>query len=208
MRIVCISDTHMHYPNVPFGDVLIHAGDATYHGHKEEVEEFASWWETLPHRHKIFVPGNHDWLFQLRPMLGRAMLKDTTHVLIDEDVYIERLRFHGTPWQPAFGNWAFGLPRGEILNAHWDLVPDDTDVLITHSPPFGILDLTKRGENVGDHGMLDMVLRVKPALHVFGHIHESYGIAYRNSLPGGTFVNASICDRKYDAVNEPIVVDL
>jgi len=90
-------------------------------------------------------------------------------------VIIEGVKFYGSPWQPRFFDWAFNLDRGEEIKKKWDLIPMDTDVLITHGPPYGILDLTHEGEKVGCEELMKAVLRVQPKIHIFGHIHEAYG---------------------------------
>ena len=115
-----------------------------------------------------------------------------------------RLKFWGSPWQPEFGSWAFNLPRGAKLRAKWKLIPRGTDVLITHSPPRGILDATAY-HSLGCEELSKRVAIVRPRLHVFGHIHEAYG---QVELDGTTFVNAAICDAAYDEIRAPVVIDL
>lgn len=205
---------HKHYKiKVPKCDVLVHAGDATFRGNEDEVKIFAEWFLPLPGEHKIFVPGNHDWLFQYKLADALALLPGV-HVLIDSAVVIDGIKFWGSPWQPWFLSWAFNLPRGAALKAHWDLIPEDTNVLVTHTPPYGVGDLVDRGENVGCEDMLHAVRRVKPKFHIFGHIHEGYGV-YRprrartvgwEDVPT-TFINASTCNGSYHPVNKPVVVD-
>lgn len=208
MRIVCISDTHNRHLispiAIPDGDVLIHAGDATMQGQLPEVRAFGEWFGALPHKHKLFVAGNHDWGFQMDRKRALAALPDCNY-LEDSRVVIDGVKFWGSPWQPWFMHWAFNLPRGEALRAHWNLIPLDTDVLITHSPPLCIGDYVDRGENVGCEDMLEAVQRIRPKLHVFGHVHDGYGVYERD---GTRFINAAICDEKYRPVNAPIVVDL
>src|SRR6266545_2807137 len=187
--IVCVSDTHGRHADtvVPAGDVFVHAGDLTRHGLLEEVAEFDAWLASLPHRHKVVVCGNHDWCFQRAPDEARRRLRHAVY-LQDEAVAIEGLRFYGSPWQPWFLDWAFNLARGPDLAAKWALIPDDTDVLVTHGPPVGILDLTKRGDRTGCVDLLERVRIVRPKLHVFGHIHEAAGVARFGAT---LFVNAS-----------------
>jgi Icc-related predicted phosphoesterase len=218
MRIVCIADTHdrHHLLEVPDGDVLVHAGDGTLRGTREEMEAFARWLLDLPHPRKVLIAGNHDWLFEREAGEARRLVKGVCY-LQDEGTTIGGVRFWGSPWQPWFMNWAFNLRRGAPLRARWDLIPADTDVLVTHGPPHGILDavsgLVARsvgvalgvGEHVGCEDLRTVVARVRPRLHVFGHIHEGYG---REEHDGTVFVNASNCDRGYRLVNPPIVVDL
>jgi predicted phosphodiesterase len=196
MRIVCISDTHAQHQGLalPSGDVLVHAGDITRHGALEDdVESFDRWLGTLDHlyRFKIVIAGNHDFCFQNQPVEARARI---TNAIYLEDSGCERagLRFYGSPWQPWFGGWAFNLPRGEALAAKWALIPNDVDVLITHGPPEGILDVTKRGDVVGCHDLRERVREIKPRLHVFGHIHEAAG---QFKSEDTLFVNASMATR-------------
>lgn len=204
MRIVCISDTHCRKFALPDGDVLIHAGDLSMSGSVLEVQEQLSSLNQHPHKHKILVPGNHDFAFQDYPEqldVGQVVVLKNTGLTIDG------LSFWGSPWQPEFFNWAFNLPRGESLRKVWAQMPDKLDVLITHSPPHGVGDWVDYG-GAGHVGCVDMaarVLEVKPKLHVFGHVHAGYGIYERHGI---VYVNASICNEKYRAVNKPVIIDL
>lgn len=206
MRIVCQSDTHgLHARlSVPDGDVLVHAGDFSMNGRPQEIERFDRWLAALPHRHKIVVAGNHDFLFEHEPTRARALLPSAIY-LRDELAEVAGLRVWGSPWQPWFFDWAFNLPRGPELAAKWALIPDAVDVLVTHGPPFAVLDRTASGEEVGCRDLLHALARVRPRLHVFGHIHEAYG---RHERDGTVFVNASNCDLRYQAVQPPVVVEL
>lgn len=214
-RIVCISDTHNLHDriDVPDGDVLIHAGDFTMGGRVAEVNRFAAWFAGLPHPHKVLVAGNHDWLFERSPAAARALVAEVAY-LQDAGAEVAGLRIWGSPWQPWFHDWAFNLARGEAIRAKWDLIPGDVDILVTHGPPMGILDgiPTAFGDDgdpapmhVGCADLLEAVQRVRPRMHLFGHIHEGYGEVDH----GGTrFVNASNCDADYQPANPPVVVDL
>lgn len=206
MRIVCLSDTHMHHRKltVPDGDVLVHTGDFTRKGSEADIADFNAWLGTLPHAHKVVIAGNHDFLFAQNNGLARALLFNATY-LQDASVEVAGVKFWGSPWQPWFYNWAFNLPRGTALAQKWALIPPDTDVLLTHGPPFGVLDLTDRGEPVGCEELRQVVVRLSPRLHVFGHIHEAYGeVGF-----GRTWcVNASNCTLQYRPEHAPIVVDL
>lgn len=206
MKLVMISDTHGMYDrvNIPDGDVLIHAGDITAYGKLEELVHFNNWLGDLPHKHKIVIAGNHDWVFQNRNMAARMALTNATY-LQDEEITIDGLKFYGSPWQPEFCNWAFNLPRGAALKRVWDRIPVDTDVLITHGPPFEVLDLTNQMMRVGCEELAKVVKKIKPKLHVFGHIHYSYGIIERE---GTIYVNAATCGEDYKPDHPPLVVDL
>ena len=203
------SDTHTHRGfSLPDGDVLIHAGDATSNGTLPEVSQFLAWFSAQPHRHKIFIAGNHDWLFARASDLASMVLVEHPDVvyLQDSGVEIDGVRFWGSPWQPAFRDWAFNLPRnGPQLLAIWNKIPMGTDVLITHGPPYGVLDQVQGGEHLGCEALKLRHAEVKPRVHVFGHIHDGYGVAFAGSR---VLVNASICDEKYRASNRPIMVDL
>lgn len=189
MRIVCISDTHARHERtiVPPGDLLIHAGDITNHGDPDDVVKFDRWLGGLPHRHKVVICGNHDFCFEQTPEQARSLITNAVY-LQDFAVTIEGIKIYGSPWQPWFGGWAFNLERGPELAEKWKLIPDDTQILITHGPPAGILDKTRHGDIVGCMDLFHRVWEVRPRLHVFGHIHEAAG---HLDIDGVTFVNAS-----------------
>ena len=205
-RIVCLSDTHNYQDEiaVPDGDILLHAGDATGCGRVEEITAFDDWLGRLPHRFKIFVAGNHDLLFEDRPALAQSLITNAVY-LQDSMATIAGLKIYGSPWQPWFYDWAFNLPHGAALREKWDLIPEGLDILITHGPPYGILDLTVNGDNAGCPELLDVVQQRKPRLHLFGHIHEGYGIKEKSGL---IFANAANCDERYNPVNPPLVFDI
>lgn len=181
----------------------MHAGDATMMGRPGEIAAFDRWLGTLPHKHKIFVAGNHDWLFQLDPAKARSLITNALY-LEDAEAVVEGLRIWGSPWQPMFMDWAFNLPRGPRLAQKWALVPAGIDILITHGPPWGILDRVLHGEKVGCADLLRELARIRPKLHLFGHIHEGYG---RDARDDTVFVNASICTADYRPTQPPIVID-
>lgn len=205
MRIVCISDTHGQHGQLrlPEGDLLICTGDFSRRGRRNEIVEFNDWLGTLPHRHKVIIAGNHDFLFEQDPM-ARHLLSHATY-LQDEECVVEGRRIYGSPWQPRFFDWAFNLDRGEPLRQVWAKIPSKIDLLLTHGPPHGILDLTSRGLQVGCEELRTALLRVRPRVHVFGHIHESYGQLQRD---GTLYVNASTCNLQYEPQHLPVVIDL
>jgi predicted phosphohydrolase len=207
MRIVCLSDTHLCKGlAVPDGDVLIHAGDLTMSGEERAIAAAATWLGNLPHRHKIVIAGNHDWLFQRQPGLALAYMEPDLIYLEDSGCEIEGLKFWGSPWQPWFQSWACNLPRkGEKLREKWNCIPVDTDELITHGPPYGILDQVDGGDHLGCEELAIRWVAVRPRLHVFGHIHDGYGSLKR---AGTLFVNASILDESYKIAHRPVVIDL
>ena len=211
MKIVCLSDTHNcnEQITVPDGDMLIHSGDATLNGSEDEIEAFFRWFSSHPHKHKIFVAGNHDWLFETDAATASQLVaRYDIKYLQDSSIMIDGLKIYGSPWQPRYYDWAFNLDPGPELNEKWKLIPDDTDILITHVPPKGILDFVRKKlwvEKTGCRELRKRVQQVKPKLHVFGHIHSGYGQIKKFGIK---FVNACNCDESYEPVQSPIVIDL
>lgn len=203
MKIVCISDTHGHLPKVPDGDVLIHSGDFTRRHSYNELHIFRNWFMSHPHKHKILVPGNHDRIFEDNFAFAMSIVQDKFHVLVDSEVKLEGIKFYGTPSQPIFYGWAFNH-KEEVRDEKYKLIPEDTNVLITHTPPFNKLDFV-RSLHVGCPLLLAAVEKVKPKYHIFGHIHEGYGTIDNGNT---TFVNCSTCDEYYSPTNEPIVLTI
>lgn len=205
IKIVCWSDTHTRHAevSVPPGDILVYAGDMTDMGELESLKSFSNFLGTLPHPHKIVIAGNHDFCFQKKPEVSRILLTNCIY-LEDKAVTIEGIRFYGSPWQPWFCDWAFNLPRGPLIRAIWDRIPENTDILLTHGPPYGHGDTTCVGEKVGCMDLLHAVERIKPKYHIFGHIHEAPGVSSNGVT---TFVNASTCNFKYEPVHPPIVLE-
>jgi Icc-related predicted phosphoesterase len=205
MKLIALSDTHGFHRSleIPDGDILIHAGDLTRHGTLDDVREFNDFLGTLPHPHKIVIAGNHDFCFESDRKACEELLTNCIY-LQDQDFVIDGIKFYGSPWQPWFYDWAFNLESGPEIRAKWELIPEDTDVLITHGPPYGIGDLTSRGDSAGCQDLFEVVEKIKPGVHVFGHIHEGFGIIKKETT---TFINASVCDQLYRLVNPPIVFD-
>jgi Icc-related predicted phosphoesterase len=203
--------------DLPGGDILIHAGDFMNSGYyKTEAIEFFNWFEAITNYDtKIFIAGNHDRIMEDDPTWAQGYLTGykTIEYLQDEELALyfdgpngdmpeENVRIYGSPWQPEFCNWAFNLPRnGKEMKARWDAIPDNTDILITHSPPFGHLDIP--GGNtirVGCEMLRYRVDEIKPKIHVFGHIHGSWG----HYFDGHThFFNASVLDERYNYAHLP-----
>jgi Icc-related predicted phosphoesterase len=209
MKIVMLSDTHGEHRKVkvPDGDLLIHAGDSMTDGmNPRELEDLNDWFGTLPHPNKILIAGNHDFLFE-KVDITRGLITNATY-LQDEYVHVDGLKIYGSPWQPEFFNWAFNLPRGAALKQKWDMIPSNTDILVTHGPPFGYQDTVKHWkgpEHAGCKDLLDRVKEVKPIIHVFGHIHSGAGYTQDGST---TYVNAAVVDERYRVRHNPTVITL
>ena len=177
LRIVAVADTHAfesHIERVPDGDILIHAGDLSRSGALEEFRDAVAWVKSLPHPHKIVIAGNHDWSLVHHREAALELLHGLTY-LEDSGCQIDGVNFWGSPWTPEFCDWAFNLPRGPQLAEKWALIPAETDVLITHGPPHGYGDRVHVQRRCGCDDLLVALDRVRPALHVFGHIHEDGG---------------------------------
>lgn len=202
MRIVAVADTHLFHGDldVPDGDVLVHAGDLCRGGDLDELRETADWLAGLPHRHKIIVAGNHDWAFVHEPAAARSAIAGMTY-LQDREVTLDGLRFYGSPWQPAFHDWAFNLPRGAALAAIWAKIPSGIDVLVTHSPPAGIGDRSPIGGRAGCADLRRRVAELRPRLHLFGHIHQDGGL-WRED--GTVFANVTT----WECERAPTVIDI
>ena len=207
MKITCLSDTHgghHEFKDVGSGDVVVFAGDVTNVGELHLLVSFLNWAENLNFKHKILVAGNHDWCFSDRNRylaIEECSIRGIIY-LEDSKREINGVNFYGSPWQPEFCDWAFNLPRGNALLEKWSMIPNDTDVLITHTPPSSILDVNLGDEHCGCEDLFDEVTnRVKPMFHVFGHIHLGYGVCKKENT---VFINASICDEEYNLTNKPL----
>lgn len=204
VRVVCISDTHeLHRElDVPNGDLLIHAGDFTFWNHASKIQDFNDWLGELPHPYKVLIPGNHDRAFNQDPK-WRAKITNGI-LLINEAVTLCGLRIWGSP--VTCDDAAYGHTQSEERASLYATIPKDTDILITHGPPYGILDHEKGSDRKqGCPELRKAVVRVKPRLHVFGHVHTAYGVMPTKST---LFVNAALLGLEGDLENRPIVMDI
>lgn len=205
MRIVAISDTHGFEPELPEGDILIHAGDMCNQGTLNELAKSAKYLNKQREKFAeiIIVPGNHDIPFQTD--YYRAVSLFNAAVLTDKMYDIKGLCIFGTSWQPEFMNWAFNAPDTHLQEVY-RRIPQDIDILVTHCPPYGMLDTaTLSSPHVGSKVLLEHVTRIQPNIHIFGHIHGSYGKTQDDLT---TFYNVAICDENYEPVHSPTVIDL
>jgi len=209
MKITFFSDTHTHHDDIVFpeADVLVCTGDFTNIGSLADVEDFCSFMLKQPHEYKIVIAGNHDFCFENKFKSDAEHLLKLAGVIYlnDSGCIINGFKFWGSPVQPYFGNWAFNRQRGTDIKKHWDLIPQDTNILLTHGPAYGILDMCDHGERVGCRELLKRIDEVRPKIHAFGHIHEGYG---KLELKDIIFINSSILDETYTIRNEPITVEI
>ena len=223
-RFVLMSDTHGKHRNVklPKGDVLVHAGDFTKFGEVDSISDLNKYFQESGFEQVICIAGNHDITFEedfyetnwsrfheekQNCRQVQQTLSACTY-LRDSSCRTNKggLEVYGSPWTPEFFNWAFNLPRGDSLRKKWENIPASTDILITHGPPLGRKDMTRESGRVGCYDLLQQIQsRIKPRLHIFGHIHEDPGV----SFDGVTlYCNAANCDLMYRARRPCIVIDV
>lgn len=187
MRLTLISDTHCTQPALPSGDVLIHCGDLTHYGEFSELKEQVAWLKSLPFKYIVLISGNHDVCCETLMNKGmeaalREKLFGRIRYLRDSGVTLEGVRFWGAPWVPPYAG-AFNLDA-HARASRWKLIPQDTDVLITHCPPHGVLD-----GGAGCKHLMDAVREIKPAIHCFGHFHACGG--NQQEIGSTTFLNVA-----------------
>lgn len=218
MKIIAISDPHNKHNQVykwlESADMIICAGDISGRGYAHEVENFFVWFSALPYKYKIMIAGNHDFLFEQYPEKAKEMMPDNIIYLEDSSVVIEGLKIYGSPITPFFYNWAFNRFRGDDIKKHWDKIDIDTNILVTHGPPFGILDFVPNGrfqphnpsDNVGCADLRERIKELKDLkVHIFGHIHEEYG---DETVDGVRYLNAAILDDRYMIAHRPHIFEL
>ena len=208
MKIVAISDTHGLHQQVqlPKGDLLLHSGDVAKRGSKQEIVAFLNWFSQQDFQYKIFIAGNHDFYFeQNTPKTIESILPTNITYLNDSGITIEGINIWGSPITPWFYDWAFNRHRGAAIQKHWDLIPINTDILITHGPPKGILDTVVSGDQVGCERLVNALKICRPKFHIFGHIHEGRGILKKKHT---TYINASVVNLQYQVVHSPVSFEI
>ncbi len=202
MKILHISDTHnAHHrlSELPEADIVVHSGDFCMVGEEREALDFLNWFCDLPYKHKVFICGNHDECLYEAKIDG---LDNNVHYLCNSGVEIDGIKFHGVPmfnrdciFAKQYRNYA--------------LIPEDTDVLITHTPPSGILDLDDsiNGELIhyGSETLLEHIMNIHPKAHLFGHIHRQHGVTEQNGI---IFSNGAIMNDDYTNLNIPNIIEI
>ena len=208
MKISIISDTHNKHKlltgDLPGGSLLLHAGDISSMGYEHEIREFAKWYDGLNYDNKIFIAGNHDWGFQNNVDKVKEIIdfyktityvQDQLHTIQDDNG--TEIKIWGSPWQPEFYNWAFNLPNGGWeLEQKWNDIPEGIDILLTHGPAWGFLDDVegRRGQHLGCELLANRIKKIKPKIHICGHIHSGHG----HYFDGHThYFNASLLNERY-----------
>lgn len=211
MKITCLSDTHMHHKKIvmPECDMIIHAGDFTYHGEFDEVKKFLQWYGEQKAKYKLLVCGNHEVEISKQPfqLLQQMCENEGVQILNNSHTIINGLTIFGSPNSLKFGNgWAYNSNESELGNIYSSILTE-TDIVITHGPAYGRLDRVLSGQLVGSLSLTERLMELPNLkLHVTGHIHESRGTLLRD---GVLTVNASICGLPYtDVVINPITVSI
>lgn len=196
MHILHLSDTHgCHHllRDLPEADLVVHSGDFCMVGTEQEAIDFLNWFCDLPYSHKIFTCGNHDDCLFGANIDG---LDSNVHYLCNSGIEVEGVKFYGVP-----------MFMGECITErqcrNYNNIPNDTDVLITHSPAYGILDYDD-GINYGSEDLLSVITLVSPIVHLFGHIHKQHGIT---SIGTTTFSNGAIMNEDYSKLNQPNILE-
>ncbi|KAI9323338.1 Metallo-dependent phosphatase-like protein [Dichotomocladium elegans] len=192
----------------------IHAGDLTRYSAMEEYEETIAWIGSLPHKLKIITGGNHDHFlddrfgFVSQKQQIFALMQKEGIVFLEHEAYVLSPALGGykmfvSPYAPSHYRGAF-MPHH--LAPYWDSIPDDTQILMTHTPPKGYHDrISRGGVRVGCPHLRSKIDTIKPLVSIFGHIHEDHGYTKTEDT---VFVNASICDKRYRRTQHPVVFDL
>lgn len=218
MKIFCISDTHGFRPKITKPhDIFIHAGDMSDSSINDKSfmkqfdflsNNFTKWLEDIPAKRKVIIPGNHDRIFETKfvevEMLRRSFQSVGCNLLIDQGIAIEGLKIYGTPWQPYFKGWSFNSlpcdPEENFLTKKFSYIPDNTDILISHAPPYGYLDSVPGVTgNLGSKALLKRIEEVVPKLVVCGHIHINKPTKVQTIMNNGKtiLVNASFLNNDH-----------
>lgn len=213
MKIVALSDTHMAHRKIkiPDADLLLHAGDFTYQGDEEEIKDFADWLSSIKNvTYKVVIAGNHELGLERHPKLYEPLLSRACYYLNDNIIELCGLKIFGSPVTPEFGQWAFTYPRGPEMFEHWKVIPNNIDILLTHGPAYGLNDSTFRGGKVGCTDLLYHLGRVKPKMHVYGHIHSDPGESELEHSDGSVTkcYNVAMLNDMYDLARQPTIIEI
>lgn len=210
LQVVGVSDTHGEFPDVPDGDLLVHAGDFSNHSTEQEFFEFNKWLGVISKKFTykpIVVFGNHETHAEKIGMEETKELLSNCTILFDDEIIVKGKRIYGTPWVPRYGDWSFMMLDAALSNKY-NLIPEGLDLLITHGPPRRILDQNRRNNRCGSEALRQRLLEMKkpPRFHVFGHIHTTGDQPRQELWNGINCFNLSIMDDWYNPTNEPTVM--
>ena len=215
LQIVALSDSHNATKRVeiPDGDILIHAGDFSFQGKSLEIQDFIEWLKDQPHKHKLWIAGNHEWGIEDYPSNANVIDNKTNSTYIhDKVIEIEGLKFLGCNFTPEFNNWAFNLTERQS-KIYWENAPE-ADVVVCHGPPYGILDSVtpeyKHHRPLGCIHFKNYLERVKPKVAIFGHIHGGFGhetIKWNDDSETECF-NVSVMNEQYQLTNPVTIIEI
>lgn len=222
MRIIAMSDQHGELPATPEGDVLVVAGDLcpdifggayanSYPGVGRQFHWLANrwqpWLQSQPATHKAATYGNHDFCGETLPIGTDSV----SNIYVDTLVILMGKRFWFSPWSPTFMQWAWMRNEAELARIYAN-IPDDIDVLVSHSPPRScgdsFIEITPLGErvcSVGSIALADAIRRVRPQVVICGHIHSGHGQHMLDDIP---VYNVSVVNEGYQLINQPTIIDL
>ena len=205
MKIVALSDTHGKHRQIeiPDGDILIYAGDFEIRNNLD-LFEMSEWLNELPHKRVVAIFGNHDFTEHSEIKYMKQMF-ERVNLLFNESIEIDGLKIWGSPYSPFFNNWAWMQPDN-MLKEIWDTIPLETEIIVTHTMPYGILDgVLPRMESVGSLTLRDAIKRVHPYIQIGGHLHESFG---RYTDGKTDYYNVSVLDEQYQVANHVTVIEV
>ena len=207
MKIVIISDTHAAHENLGLleGDVLIHCGDLEhlFQQDTQSIKKIDKWFGLQKFEHILCIGGNHDLSLEIFARNGKQPFRNATF-LHDHEIIIDGIKFYGSPWVPHLSHHAF-YANSDAIREAWSKIPDDVDVLITHTPPARCLDVSSRGMSLGCDYLAQRLKSLRPLLHCFGHVHASVGQCQHKGI---TFVNAASVNSQFEISNPPVVFNL
>lgn len=208
MKIVALSDTHwvLNKVEIPEADLLIFAGDwSSNRGDLTDLIYFVNVLKKNNSKHKVVIAGNHDWIAYKDPGLTKNIFDNANITyLCDSGTTIDGIKIWGTPWTPEFNDWAFMCSEDQLAQK-WRFMPSDIDILVTHGPQYGLLDFVPGAGNVGSVSLETKIHKLKPYIHICGHIHGGYGTAFSEHT---NFYNVSVCDEEYNNSNKPTIIEV
>jgi Icc-related predicted phosphoesterase len=202
MNAIFISDTYGQHESIllPQGNIIIHAGNFTKTGTELEAKDFLQWFSQLPYEHKIFIAGTHDHFFERDPERARQAVPSNVIYLEDSGVVIGGFKIWGSPYNLYNHGSAFSCTEAEI-GAHWDRIPFNVDMVISHSPAYGLLDINGSGEHEGCKVLLRRLVRVEPRYVVCGHAVDGHGHEYYDGIH---FINAAMGNQEFQLSHKPV----
>lgn len=191
MKIICLSDTHSNHRNfeqlLPSdADMIIHAGDLTRNGSVVGIQDFINWFAGLPYKYKIFVAGNHDFALQEEKSLIK--FPDNVIYLENSSITVEGIKIWGSPICSSDPDWAFNFNDAD-REVIYKKIPDDTNILISHNPPYNVMDkISMKNRHIGCKLLAQKIKTIHLDYVIFGHVHEGAGMVRKGTT---TYINTA-----------------